>query len=243
MERVLKPYDKEYMRLAMLKHEETFKEQVYELHRLYRIQKLMMRSIGKTNKNTNNNQHQIPSNKHQELWNNGFSFNSRSNNVSNIVVAAPPSNHHHHHDKLAVKLDLERRPAAEEFAESNGDHVEEERNGTVVMEECEIELTLGPASYCSRRKKLCQEETALTSESGGGSLSSSSTGSSRINRRSNKLGSSRVDDPENGMMKKQKQNSNVDNNEQLTRQQQQDSRLKQQQQPPWLYQVLSLKMT
>ncbi|GMJ08716.1 hypothetical protein like AT5G67390 [Hibiscus trionum] len=29
----------------MLKHEETFKEQVYELHRLYRIQKTLMESI------------------------------------------------------------------------------------------------------------------------------------------------------------------------------------------------------
>jgi hypothetical protein len=28
MEKFLKPYDKEYMRMAMLKHEETFKEQV-----------------------------------------------------------------------------------------------------------------------------------------------------------------------------------------------------------------------
>ncbi|XP_038681204.1 uncharacterized protein LOC119982011 isoform X2 [Tripterygium wilfordii] len=45
MEELLKPYSKEYMRMAMLKHEETFKEQVYELHRLYRIQKLLMKSI------------------------------------------------------------------------------------------------------------------------------------------------------------------------------------------------------
>ncbi|CAI0430510.1 unnamed protein product [Linum tenue] len=253
MERVLKPYDKEYMRLAMLKHEETFRQQVYELHKLYRIQKLMMRSSGKPNKTMPHN-HQIPSNNHQDFWKissriNGFSFNSRNN-----IIDAPPPNQRHH-DKLAMELDLERQ--AEEFAESNGrggNHVEKQRNGTVIMEECEIELTLGPASFCPSRKKPCREEAALTSESGGGSLSSSSTGSSQINRRSNK--DDRVDDPENGMMmmKKQKQspvgiissNNNVvknnnNHNEQLRRQQQ-DHRLKQQQ-PPWLCQVLSLNMT
>ncbi|XP_059623994.1 uncharacterized protein LOC132266978 [Cornus florida] len=45
MEELMNPFDKEYMKMAMLKHEETFKEQVYELHRLYRIQKILMRSI------------------------------------------------------------------------------------------------------------------------------------------------------------------------------------------------------
>ncbi|GMH14828.1 hypothetical protein Nepgr_016669 [Nepenthes gracilis] len=46
MERKLfKSYDKEYMRTAMLKHEEIFKQQVCELHRLYRIQKILMSSV------------------------------------------------------------------------------------------------------------------------------------------------------------------------------------------------------
>lgn len=31
--------------MAMLKHEETFREQVYELHRLYQIQKMLMQNI------------------------------------------------------------------------------------------------------------------------------------------------------------------------------------------------------
>ncbi|KAI3958963.1 hypothetical protein MKX01_023639 [Papaver californicum] len=43
--RLLQPYDKECMKMAMLKHEETFKEQVYELHRLYRIQKMLMNNL------------------------------------------------------------------------------------------------------------------------------------------------------------------------------------------------------
>ncbi|KAK4766784.1 hypothetical protein SAY87_008426 [Trapa incisa] len=46
MEKLVRPYDKECMRMAMLKHEETFRQQVYELHRLYGIQKLLMKTIG-----------------------------------------------------------------------------------------------------------------------------------------------------------------------------------------------------
>ncbi|CAN0917898.1 hypothetical protein LINGRAHAP2_LOCUS30574 [Linum grandiflorum] len=204
MERVLKPYDKEYMRLAMLKHEETFKQQVFELHRLYRIQKLLMRSIGKTN-----NYH------HQGLWN-----SSRTQNNNNNII--PPA------DKFVMKLDLER--PAEEFAESNGE--EEERNGSV-LDESEIELTLGPASYSSSKKK--PPETALSSESAEASLSSSSTGSSHINRRNNKAiedGFRGPVDSETGI-NRQKDGSSTSNVDIL----------KQQQQPPWLFQVLSLNMT
>ncbi|KAF8729066.1 hypothetical protein HU200_018380 [Digitaria exilis] len=38
----LKQYEKEHMKMAMMKQEETFKQQVQELHRLYRVQKLLM---------------------------------------------------------------------------------------------------------------------------------------------------------------------------------------------------------
>ncbi|PIN17426.1 hypothetical protein CDL12_09912 [Handroanthus impetiginosus] len=47
MEKLLNHYDREYMKMAMLKHEETFREQVYELHRLYEIQKMLMKEIAK----------------------------------------------------------------------------------------------------------------------------------------------------------------------------------------------------
>ncbi|KAL6894663.1 hypothetical protein ACP4OV_008761 [Aristida adscensionis] len=42
MSRHLKQYDREHMKMAMLKQEETFKQQLQELHRLYRVQKLLM---------------------------------------------------------------------------------------------------------------------------------------------------------------------------------------------------------
>ncbi|KAE9597678.1 hypothetical protein Lal_00041619 [Lupinus albus] len=51
MEKVIRSCDKEYMRMAMLKHEETFKEQVYELHRLYCIQKILMKNMEATRDN------------------------------------------------------------------------------------------------------------------------------------------------------------------------------------------------
>lgn len=45
MDKFVQPYDKECMKMAMLKHEETFKQQVYELHRLYQIQKMLMKNM------------------------------------------------------------------------------------------------------------------------------------------------------------------------------------------------------
>ncbi|KAE8655175.1 Class III peroxidase [Hibiscus syriacus] len=51
MESLFRPYDKEYMKMAMLKHEKTFKHQVYELHRHYRIQKTRMKSIERSRPN------------------------------------------------------------------------------------------------------------------------------------------------------------------------------------------------
>ncbi|KAK9049442.1 hypothetical protein SSX86_000016 [Deinandra increscens subsp. villosa] len=51
MDKFVQPYDKECMKMAMLKHEETFKEQVYELHRLYQIQKMLMKNMQSNRRN------------------------------------------------------------------------------------------------------------------------------------------------------------------------------------------------
>lgn len=45
MEQVFGHCDKDTLKMAMLKHEETFRQQVHDLHRLYRIQKLLMRDL------------------------------------------------------------------------------------------------------------------------------------------------------------------------------------------------------
>lgn len=60
MEKLINPYDKEYMKMAMLKHEEIFREQVYELHRLYQTQKLLMKNMSNsTNRPQQDHHHQV----------------------------------------------------------------------------------------------------------------------------------------------------------------------------------------
>ncbi|XP_023757933.1 uncharacterized protein LOC111906403 [Lactuca sativa] len=55
MDKFVQPDDKECMKMAMLKHEETFKEQVYELHRLYKTQKMLMKNVQRTRHNHQEN--------------------------------------------------------------------------------------------------------------------------------------------------------------------------------------------
>lgn len=54
MEQAFRHCDKDTLKLAMLKHEETFRQQVHELHRLYRIQKLLMRDLKREFKSQRN---------------------------------------------------------------------------------------------------------------------------------------------------------------------------------------------
>lgn len=190
MEKLIKPSDKEFMRMAILKHEETFREQVYELHRLYQIQKTLMKNV------ENGRVVQVT----QRGW-----------NMKNAISLAQATNHlKDTQKKPEIKFDLE-RPAEEYSAESDGDEVE-------IIDESEIELTLGPSSYYNRRKRV---DTPLTSDSGH-SLSSSSTVSSHINKTTREDSS--------GM-----RNSFDDLAERSSQE-----RLKQ---PPWPFQVLSLNMT
>lgn len=49
--------------MAMLKHEEIFREQVYELHRLYQTQKLLMKNMSSTNRPQQVIKDQVNSNK------------------------------------------------------------------------------------------------------------------------------------------------------------------------------------
>ncbi|RWW88477.1 hypothetical protein BHE74_00002646 [Ensete ventricosum] len=51
MGRHMNQYDKEYLKMAIMKQEATFRQQVHELHHLYHVQQLLMREM---NNNTNN---------------------------------------------------------------------------------------------------------------------------------------------------------------------------------------------
>ncbi|XP_027077321.1 uncharacterized protein LOC113778275 [Coffea eugenioides] len=153
MEKLLNPYDKEYMKTAMLKHEETFREQVYELHRLYQIQKLLMKKIASSQKHGQD---------------------SDTRNLK-IVSISNQTNDHHADVEKRPRLGLDLELPVDDYFQGI------ERNGTAgIDDESELELTLGigPSSNCGRRKSL---EMSIPSDSAA-SFSSSSTGSSNIKR-------------------------------------------------------------
>ena len=148
------------------------------------------------------------------------------------------------HQNSRMTLDLERL-ADQEYNIAESDHHGNRMLG--VIDESEIELTLGLTSYVLPRKK--HETPPLTSDSGP-SFSSSSTESSRMNRTissrtkqktnttrnefsGRELGILQVTDMKLGYQNGS--NYNIDLEEQLRQE-----RLKQ---PPWLFRVLSMNMT
>ncbi|XVF17551.1 hypothetical protein REPUB_Repub10bG0133200 [Reevesia pubescens] len=205
MEKLLRPYDKEYMRMAMLKHEETFKEQVNELHRLYRIQKTLMKSVESSRPNGS------------------FSLKNNNNNM-------------HQNSSRMIRLDLEHPTYHQEYNVAESGH---SSRMLEVIDESEIELTLGPTRYMPRKK---HGTPPLTSDSGPSSFSSSSTESMTKQKTEHKtrdefigreLGLLQVTDMTLGYQNGSKKN--IDLEDQLRQE-----RLKQ---PPWLFQVLSMNMT
>ncbi|KAI3722671.1 hypothetical protein L2E82_33713 [Cichorium intybus] len=135
MEKLVVPYDMECMKMAMLKHEETFKQQVFELHRLYQIQRMLMKNMQRSMQN-------------QETW--SLKNGSICFEYQNDYVFNKPRDQ-----------DLE-QPASNEYE---------------IVDESEIELTLGPTSYT----RMMNKPTRLNSDSMA-SFSSSSTGSSHKSR-------------------------------------------------------------
>ena len=145
------------------------------------------------------------------------------------------------HQNSRMRLDLE-RPADQEYNIAESDH--HGNKMLEVIDESEIELTLGPTRYVLPRKK--HGTPPLTSDSGP-SFSSSSTESSHMNKTSSsmikqtrreelsgrELGLLQVTDMTLGYQSGSK--NNIDLEEQLRQE-----RLKQ---PPWLFQVLSMNMT
>ncbi|XP_043715022.1 uncharacterized protein LOC122663410 [Telopea speciosissima] len=217
MDRILKPIDKESMRMAMLKHEETFKEQVYELHRLYQIQKMLMKNMKRNGPN------ECGANR----W-----------NVENEISLSQVSSSYKERHKLQKpwKLDLE-QPAEECTAEEGGDgvlEIEDERN---------IELTLGPSSY-NRRKK---DERPLTSDSGPSFSSSStesshmkrtSTGAyTRMDTREQLKGH------EWGLIQMPDMHPSFPSGKKNTYDVEEQLRQEKLNRPPWLFHVYSMNMT
>ena len=142
----------------------------------------------------------------------GIELSQQGWNLKNAFNLSQNCHHISAQQKPQMKFDLE-RPAEEHIAESDGEGVLE------LIDETEIELTLGPSSCNHRRKKA---ETALSSYSGH-SLSSSSTGSNKTSPRSD----TRRED-----LRGIRNSLDI---EERSRQE----RLKQ---SPWIFQVLNLNM-
>lgn len=154
MEQVFKHYDKDSLKVAMLKHEETFRQQVHELHRLYRIQKLLMRDLKRElkrqrnlstspNGSTQYNRSALDVCSYEQWY--GATRGSRA-------ATAP---------RTALSLDF--TPAVE-YAQSAEEDAEE------TDDETELELTLAVGSGAAFAKKRYNNE-----HSPGESISSSST--------------------------------------------------------------------
>lgn len=242
MERSPKPHDKEFMKMAMLKHEETFRHQVmrnmlnslmfplspslqkldrflglffflvqvHELHRLYRVQKLLMRDMMNAElKRQQASEHYQPT---LGRW------NVESERGSNQPCYSSYWDQRKPHQRLDLEL-----PAEEYIGKDDGDMMLE------VEEEGGLELTLAIGSSRSQRKK---EEASFTSDSGV-SFSSSSSDSGAVKLNSQEWGLFQVPDI---TMRFQDEREGGFNVEERMRQ----DGLKQ---PPWLFQWLNLNMT
>ncbi|KAK7250936.1 hypothetical protein RIF29_33729 [Crotalaria pallida] len=220
MEKIVRSCDKEYMRMAMLKHEETFKEQVYELHRLYRIQKILMKNLEARRDNE---------------------VSEREWYLKNAISLTQNAHHKGAQEKPQMKFDLERPADEEHIAESDDGGLEN-------IDETEIELTLGPSSY-NRRKKfetpLASDSHSLSSSSTGSShmnKTSCKTYKSNHTTRQESNGSMihlvQVPDSTSGLQSGSRNSFGIE--EQLKQERLRQERLKQ---SPWLLQVLNLNLT
>ncbi|KAL2906417.1 Highly reducing polyketide synthase gloL [Bienertia sinuspersici] len=217
--------DKEFMRMAMLKHEETFRQQ-----------KVLMESAGL------NQQQQQQQKQKQERYNlvesskKAFTIDhyqqqlllqqaQLQKNISNTNINDKTKIINHNNNIVGLNL-MRSSDAQEHIAESKGNdkmlRLDENKN-----DEIELTLSLGPSSFNPRRQKTGKSES-------GQSISSSSTGSSQTKKKSPK-------------------NNDKNNRSSLTTwggfpqgsgiepgysNAQQNSK-----NPPWLYQALSLKLT
>ncbi|KAM6591263.1 hypothetical protein CsatA_013868 [Cannabis sativa] len=222
---LFKPYDKEFMKMAMIKHEETFKEQVYELHRLYQIQKILMKNIGRSRMKETHFNNQLESQNRRQFM---------------ILDLEQPSVTEDQFNKINIAEDSDDGDINNNNTDSNNNN----NNNVVnleIIDESEIELTLGlglgPTSYSRSRSRK-------TSDSGP-SFSSSSTGSSQMNSRNHYNNRSRettrVELNDSGGGRGQVPDATPSGYHGVVGGELRRERLKHQ--PPWLFQVLSLNMT
>uniref|UniRef100_A0A0E0KJC4 Uncharacterized protein n=1 Tax=Oryza punctata TaxID=4537 RepID=A0A0E0KJC4_ORYPU len=157
MEQVFEHYDKDTLKMAMLKHEETFRQQVHELHRLYRIQKLLMRDLKRELKSQSNMSTSSP---------NGFAEYSRAaldamRSYEQCYGAATRGG-------AALSLDVV-VPAVEYAQSPEEEDVEETDDEEEAAAELELTLAVGTAASVKKRYNRNEHHSP------GQSFSSSST--------------------------------------------------------------------
>ncbi|KAG9140409.1 hypothetical protein Leryth_018539 [Lithospermum erythrorhizon] len=92
MEKLVNPFNKEHMKLAMLKHEEVFREQVFELHRLYQIQKMLMKNIKRSGQN----------NQEQPTWD----FKKCEEKIQGLDLEIMPAEEESNNNKMVDESEL-----------------------------------------------------------------------------------------------------------------------------------------
>ncbi|XP_039141422.1 uncharacterized protein LOC120278763 isoform X1 [Dioscorea cayenensis subsp. rotundata] len=128
-------HDREYVKKIMMKHEEIFKQQVHELHRLYKVQKILMAEMNikkmKLHSITNGSA-TTSETSHSSNW------SYRLQSPSTVPCYGQPST-------AQMASDL-RRPAiqCDALTEAVADNE---------LEECDVELTLSIGCNSSKTKK------------------------------------------------------------------------------------------
>lgn len=129
MDRVLEQCSIESIRKTMLMHENIFKQQVRELHRLYRVQKMLMNEL----KNEANR---------TKFWSPTTCFDI------NKSVSTPST--------CGYRFDLE-RPADEDQAGPSSKKDNKKVNFDGSAEDCEVELTLSIGGTSKKNKSVNQK--------------------------------------------------------------------------------------
>ncbi|KAL6894014.1 hypothetical protein ACP4OV_008112 [Aristida adscensionis] len=173
MEQAFRHSDKDTLKMAMLKHEETFRQQVHELHRLYRIQKLLMRDLKRELKSQQRSLSTSPNGdaaaaaehirgalgmycSYEQRY--AIAARGRGGHAAGTGTRTP---------RTALCLDVV-APAVEYVR--SAEEEEEEDDAEVTDDEAELQLTLAVGGGGAGGKKRYGEY-----QSGGESLSSSST--------------------------------------------------------------------
>lgn len=151
MDRILEQNNVETIKKTMLMHEDVFKHQVQELHRLYSVQKMLMKELKGEKKQTRLwspragliSQHHLPC---------GDSFRVQDDPSSRELSSSCSG------DTLRMARGLDLKRANQEgvstaFNDIDEAHQHPEDNKMSLVEESEVELTLSIGTPTSRKKK------------------------------------------------------------------------------------------